>query len=89
MDCEANKYNFLEQMLFDANEEPTDLPLSLLKAITNNFSEDRKIGSGGFADVYEVPVLSLTGLITFDIKAHVITFMLTKVTTLVTAGKTS
>ncbi|XP_066339283.1 G-type lectin S-receptor-like serine/threonine-protein kinase SRK [Miscanthus floridulus] len=53
MDCEVNKYNFLEQMLLDANQKPTDLPLSLLKTITNNFSEDRKIGSGGFAVVYE------------------------------------
>lgn len=29
------------------------MPLSFLTAITNNFSEDRKIGSGGFAVVYK------------------------------------
>ncbi|KAL6595548.1 hypothetical protein ACP70R_047888 [Stipagrostis hirtigluma subsp. patula] len=53
MDCEANARNILERMLLDASIEPTDLPLSLLKAITNNFSDDLQIGSGGFAVVYK------------------------------------
>jgi len=52
MDCEeASK--LLERMLLDESMEPTDLPLSLLKAITNNFSDDQKIGSGGFSAVYK------------------------------------
>ncbi|XP_066341147.1 probable receptor-like protein kinase At5g18500 [Miscanthus floridulus] len=33
--------------------EPIKLPLSLLKDITNNFSDDQLIGSGGFANVYK------------------------------------
>jgi coatomer subunit beta' len=48
--------HLLERMLFYPSAEPTNLPLSLLKAITNDFSDDRKIGSGGFADVYKVRV---------------------------------
>lgn len=33
-----------------------NLPLSLLEAITNNFSDDQEIGRGGFAVVYKVSV---------------------------------
>ncbi|KAJ1274385.1 hypothetical protein BS78_05G057900 [Paspalum vaginatum] len=53
MDREAAKCTYSEKMLVDANIEPTDLPLSLLESITSNFSEDKKIGSGGFSVVYE------------------------------------
>jgi len=63
MDREATKCKYLEEMLVDAKKEPTDLPLSLLEAITNNFAEDKKIGSGGFAVVYKVPLLSITEFI--------------------------
>jgi hypothetical protein len=40
--------------ILDGREEPTNLPFALLKNITDNFSEDRVIGEGGFAIVYEV-----------------------------------
>ncbi|GJN06946.1 hypothetical protein PR202_ga24726 [Eleusine coracana subsp. coracana] len=40
-------------MLLDTKVEPTNLPISLLKSITNNFSDDQKIGSGGFAVIYK------------------------------------
>ncbi|TVU25881.1 hypothetical protein EJB05_28398 [Eragrostis curvula] len=53
MDPEASVCNPLERMLTDETEEPTNLPLSLLKSITNNFSDDLQIGSGGFAVVYK------------------------------------
>jgi hypothetical protein len=43
-------------MILDASIEPTKIPLSLLKAITSNFSDDQKIGSGGLAIVYKVQV---------------------------------
>ncbi|CAO2152411.1 unnamed protein product [Urochloa humidicola] len=43
----------LERIILDPSVEPTDLPLSFLKAITNNFSDDQQIGSGGFAVVYK------------------------------------
>ncbi|CAM0948543.1 unnamed protein product [Alopecurus aequalis] len=42
----------LEHTLFDQGAEPKALPLSLLKHITNGFSDDKKIGDGGFAVVY-------------------------------------
>ena len=52
----------LEQMLVDETIEPKALPLSLLKDITNDFSDDREIGTGGFAVVYKVyiPILNHT-----------------------------
>lgn len=47
-------HNYLEHMLLDETVKPTMLPLSLLEAITNDFSGDREIGRGGFAVVYKV-----------------------------------
>lgn len=55
MDREAsNKLKLLEHMLDDTSAGPTDLPLSLLTEITNNFSHDQEVGKGGFAVVYKV-----------------------------------
>lgn len=57
MDYDTNNTRILlERMILDASIEPTKIPLSLLKAITSNFSDDQKIGSGGFAIVYKVQV---------------------------------
>uniref|UniRef100_A0ACD5WKS8 Uncharacterized protein n=1 Tax=Avena sativa TaxID=4498 RepID=A0ACD5WKS8_AVESA len=42
----------LERIL-DGREKPTNLPLTLLKNITVNFSKEREIGHGGFATVYK------------------------------------
>ncbi|XP_044410322.1 uncharacterized protein [Triticum aestivum] len=54
MDHETSaKHKALEGMLLDARAEPTDLPLSLLREITNGFSDDLQIGNGGFAVVYK------------------------------------
>jgi hypothetical protein len=52
MDCHA--ISELERILFDESAEPQALPLSLLEHITNNFSDDKRIGHGGFAVVYKV-----------------------------------
>lgn len=54
MDPEASVANPLERMLVDERTEPTNLPLSLLESITNNFSDNLQIGIGGFAVVYKV-----------------------------------
>lgn len=54
MDSEASMFDHMERMLLDESAEPSDMPLSFLRAITNNFSEEQKIGSGGFAAVYQV-----------------------------------
>lgn len=43
--------NVLERVLA-GDENPTNLPLALLQDITGNFSEERKIGEGGFGKVY-------------------------------------
>nr|CAB3493836.1 unnamed protein product [Digitaria exilis] len=43
----------LERMLTDERTEPKQLQLTLLKSITNNFSVDLEIGTGGFAVVYK------------------------------------
>ncbi|CAL4994747.1 unnamed protein product [Urochloa decumbens] len=53
MDCEVSKLNLLECMLLDETSEPTDLPISLLKTITDDFSDDLQIGRGGFSVVYK------------------------------------
>ncbi|XP_044429857.1 uncharacterized protein [Triticum aestivum] len=40
--------------ILDGREKPTNLPFTLLKNITENFSDDREIGHGGFAIVYKI-----------------------------------
>uniref|UniRef100_A0ACD5Z3L5 Uncharacterized protein n=1 Tax=Avena sativa TaxID=4498 RepID=A0ACD5Z3L5_AVESA len=45
--------DLLERVLLDRNAEPTNISLSLLEDITNSFSDDHQIGSGGFAVVYK------------------------------------
>ncbi|TVU45473.1 hypothetical protein EJB05_04962 [Eragrostis curvula] len=51
--AKATAHNVLEHMLFDESVMPTKLPLSLLEAITNSFSDEQVIGRGGFAVVYK------------------------------------
>ncbi|TVU26835.1 hypothetical protein EJB05_29400, partial [Eragrostis curvula] len=53
MESEDSECNLLELILTDESAEPAALSLSLLKSITNNFSDDQQIGSGGFAAVYK------------------------------------
>lgn len=65
MDRESNaKHSVLELMLLDASAEPMDLPLSLLEDITNGFSHDQQIGSGGFAVLYK----GILGKVTIAVK---------------------
>ena len=52
-------HSLLERLLRDKNAEPTDMPISLLKSITNNFADAQKIGCGGFAVVYKVTLVVL------------------------------
>uniref|UniRef100_A0ACD5VEX2 Uncharacterized protein n=2 Tax=Avena sativa TaxID=4498 RepID=A0ACD5VEX2_AVESA len=39
--------------ILSREDKPRDLPLALLKEITNDFSEERSIGHGGYGDVYK------------------------------------
>ncbi|GJN31541.1 hypothetical protein PR202_gb19952 [Eleusine coracana subsp. coracana] len=75
---QMDTYNALERMLVDESEEPRPLPLSLLETVTNNFSEDMKIGSGGFAVVYKgalgskmIAVKKLSGAVDMDEKQFI------------------
>ncbi|GJN31539.1 hypothetical protein PR202_gb19950 [Eleusine coracana subsp. coracana] len=68
---QMDTYNALERMLVDESEEPRPLTLSLLETITNNFSEDMKVGSGGFSVVYKVGEAS-TALITIGLIAGIL-----------------
>uniref|UniRef100_A0A8R7UN01 Protein kinase domain-containing protein n=1 Tax=Triticum urartu TaxID=4572 RepID=A0A8R7UN01_TRIUA len=43
----------LERMLLNGSAQPTHMQLSLLEDITDCFSDDQQIGSGGFAVVYK------------------------------------
>ncbi|XP_051185807.1 uncharacterized protein [Lolium perenne] len=55
MDCRSSSITprDLECMLCDKTIEPKALPLSLLEEITDGFSDEQRIGSGGFAVVYK------------------------------------
>lgn len=57
MDEEDNTPYVLENMLRDTSAEPTDLPLSLFREITKQFSHKHEIGSGGFGVVYKVRLI--------------------------------
>jgi len=59
MDYEASMHDVLERLLHDESAEPCALPLSLLRAITNNFNGAWEIGRGAFAAVYKVLYVSL------------------------------
>ncbi|KAF8751322.1 hypothetical protein HU200_012203 [Digitaria exilis] len=74
----STAYNVLERMVLDESEEPRSLPLSLLETITNNFSDEMKLGSGGFAVVYKgvlgsraVAVKLLCGAMNLDEKQFI------------------
>jgi hypothetical protein len=59
MEYEASMHHVLERLLHDESAEPTELPLSLLSAITNNFADAQKIGEDEYFVLYEVLYVSL------------------------------
>jgi len=54
VDYEASMHDVLERLQHDESAKPCALPLSLLRAITNNFNGAWEIGRGEFAAVYKV-----------------------------------
>lgn len=54
MATQCKQCNTLEDLLFDDIGDPLPIKLSVLQSITNDFSEEQIIGSGGFGIVYKV-----------------------------------
>ncbi|KAM3206303.1 hypothetical protein ACQJBY_061783 [Aegilops geniculata] len=52
-DGQSTELDALEKVLLDETADPVDLPFSLLRSITGNFSEAQEIGRGGFGAVYK------------------------------------
>ncbi|CAN6328977.1 unnamed protein product [Urochloa humidicola] len=52
MHGQENETEALERILTDASAEPIMLSYTFLESITENFSKDREIGTGGFGVVY-------------------------------------
>uniref|UniRef100_A0A0E0MMH1 Uncharacterized protein n=1 Tax=Oryza punctata TaxID=4537 RepID=A0A0E0MMH1_ORYPU len=54
MATQGKQCNTPEDLLVDDIGDPLRLKLSVLQSITNNFSEEHIIGSGGFGRVYKL-----------------------------------
>jgi hypothetical protein len=47
-------YDELESIILNGSSGPCSIPLDYLRRITNNFSDERLLGEGGFGKVYKV-----------------------------------
>lgn len=50
------------QHMLERSEKPSNISLSILKYITNDFSEELKIGRGGCGEVYKVNLIFILHL---------------------------
>uniref|UniRef100_A0ACD5ZX01 Uncharacterized protein n=1 Tax=Avena sativa TaxID=4498 RepID=A0ACD5ZX01_AVESA len=53
LDIKCMTPSVLELIMLEGSSEPTNLPFTLLQDITNNFSNERTIGYGGFGIVFK------------------------------------
>jgi len=53
-DCKCSSDDTLERILQDPNSMSRVMQLEYLKRITDNFSDERLLGEGGFGKVYKV-----------------------------------
>jgi len=53
-DYKCSNDDMLERILQDPDSMPRVMQLEYLKRITDNFSDERLLGEGGFGKVYEV-----------------------------------
>jgi hypothetical protein len=53
-DCKCSSDDTLEHILQDPNSMPRVMQLEYLERITDNFSDERLLGEGGFGKVYKV-----------------------------------
>jgi len=54
LDIKCMTPSVLELIMLEGSSKPTNLPFTLLQVITNNFSDERTIGYGGFGIVFKV-----------------------------------
>lgn len=73
MATQGKQCNTLEDLLFDDIGDPLPIKLSVLQSITNDFSEEQIIGSGGFGIVYKV---CLTNSWFYQLQEHFKTYHL-------------
>ena len=73
MDDEPGRHNKQESILHNQRLNLQGLSLKYLREITNDFSDERLLGQGGFGRVYKVrlnPILSITNFVNQETAIH-------------------
>ena len=73
MEDESVRHNKGESILHNQSLNLQSLTLKHLREITNDFSDERLLGQGGFGRVYKVrlnPILSITNFVNQETAIH-------------------
>ena len=73
MDDESSGHNKRESILHNQRLNLHSMSLKDLREITNDFSDERLLGQGGFGRVYKVrlnPILSITNFVNQETAIH-------------------